>query len=178
MTRDRTIASAARDERRAARVRRILRGGATSEPIKVNDAPVRLRLLSQAHKDDAWIETCAAMTARGVEFSQAVADVFATEKILRLLTRAVLDAETGEPMATLEEWREYADTETVSRLWSEYQRFEAAAAPTEPVDLATFLEEARKYVGESEEGLSAFLKMLGYSELLSCATSMTRRLLN
>lgn len=166
----------ARTQERGARIRQALRGGALSDPIDLNGIAVRFCLLSQNTKDQAWLDTIADFQARGVELTSTTAELFMTAKLLRLLATAVLDAETGEPLASLEEWQQLGDTQTVQHAWEEYGRFEASTAPEEVVDLGAMIEEVRRYVGESGGGLMEHLKTLEYSTLVSLAASMVRRL--
>lgn len=160
---------------RKQRLLQALRGAcAVSEPIDLGGFQVKLRVLSSGDKDDCRMDAAAAARTRELDEGDRETWISA-DTVYRVLAKAIIDPETGEPVGTYEEIRASLSTPNLQRLSQEYQRLEALVAPETPAELDALYEEVKRHVGESDKALAAFLRTLDYSTLLGFAISSAMR---
>lgn len=83
----------------SALLERLKAGKSAIAHVTVGGVPFGLRVLSEQDYVDAGFAVEAAMKAAGVELSVSSADLFEAEKSGQLLARALVDLETGIPVA-------------------------------------------------------------------------------
>lgn len=133
----------------------------------LNGVSLGLRVLSEQDYLEAGLATESAMKDAGVEFSVSTSDLFEAEKSSQLLLRAMIDPESGKPVASsATELREALSRNDVAVLIDAYLDHEKSISPSErnmtEADLLGILEEVKKTPQKATlSGLSsAMLKRL------------------
>lgn len=162
------------DERKNSLLRALLGGRTESEVIDLGGVKVKLRILPSGVKDDCRME--AARSSRKHDISDADRSGFiAADTLYRMMAKAIIDPEDGEPIGNYEAIRSYISSPYLTLLAQEYQRLEAHIAPRSAVDIDALYEEVLQYVGESDEALADFLRTHDYSTLLNFGIFMATR---
>lgn len=128
---------------------RLKAGRAAIRRVKLGDVELGLRILTEQDYLEAGIATAAAMRQAHLEVNLGTADTWEQEKASQLLARALVDPDTGRPVAPgAKGLREAVTREQREFLIGEYIAHEREFSPTSGVlsddEFGRLLEEVKK----------------------------------
>lgn len=111
---------------------RLKAGRSALRHVKLGDVEFALRILTEQDYLDAGVEALEAMKARGLDFGMASADLFEAEKATQLLMRALVDPQSGTPVAlSPKQLREALSSQDKTWLIERYIDHEKVYSPSE-----------------------------------------------
>lgn len=147
--------------------------GAIARHDDSGHVPYRIELLPPGVLNELRFQRHAYLAERGIdECTPATAEIYDHELELRVLAEAVRNPATGEPLATLDEWRETQGA-AVRTCLAHYTKLEALA---DTIDTARAVQLAQltAYVRqEAGPGRAAFWATVDYETLLACFTALS-----
>jgi hypothetical protein len=128
---------------------RLKAGQSALGSVALGDLQFGLRLLTEQDYMDASFAVDVAMKGANVDLSIATSELFESEKSSQLLLRALVDIDTGKPLATsAKQLREALSREQKSFLIEAYLQHEKSHSPSErtlsDTEFGELIEEVKK----------------------------------
>jgi hypothetical protein len=147
--------------------------GAITKYDQSGKVPYRIELLPPGQLNELRFERHGYLADRGIEeCTPATAEIYDQEFELRVLAAAVRDPDTGEPLASLDAWRE-TEGAAVRTCLAHYTKLEAQA---DAIDMARAdqLAQFAAYVRQEQgPGEAAFWARVDYETLLACFCALS-----
>lgn len=109
-----------------------LKAGVKNRKILVypgSDMDITIRVLSEAERQEAHFETEQYFKRRGIEISMVTVDAYEAEKSLRMLYKAITDADSKPIARSIERFRELITVDEKNSLVDEYMALEKDCSP-------------------------------------------------
>ena len=133
----------------------------------------RVELLPPGKLNQLKIERNRYLASLGIdECTAATAEIYDAELQFRVCAEAVRHAETGAPLAALEDWRRHIGA-AVRTCLDHYTQLEATSGRID-MELADCLPQLAAYVrSEQGPGLAAYWQTVDYETLLACFAQLS-----